>query len=48
MTDMKTVSVLLDQETYDKVVQIQKDTNTFSRSNVLRDLVKKGLKANEK
>lgn len=43
MTEMTTVSVLLEDETLDKIIQLQKDTNNFSRSDVLRILIKKGL-----
>lgn len=43
MTEMKIVSVLLEDETLEKIIQVQKDTNNFSRSDVLRILIKKGL-----
>lgn len=43
MTDMKNVSVLLEESTLKEVIRMQKKTNTFSRSNMLRDLIKRGL-----
>lgn len=48
MTKMKNVSVLLDDDTMKKVVKLQKKTNTFSRSNLLRDLIKRGLEVEKK
>ena len=47
MTKMKNVSVLLDDETMKKVVKLQKKTNTFSRSNLLRELIKRGLESSK-
>ena len=38
MTDKKIVSVILDDETLNKIIQVQKDTNDFSRSSVLNKL----------
>lgn len=43
MTDMKNVSVLLDQETLDKVIEMQKKHGIFSRSEMLRKVIQKGL-----
>ncbi|CDQ22615.1 ribbon-helix-helix protein, CopG family [Halobacillus karajensis] len=49
MTEMKNVSVLLDEETVEKIIHLQKKTGTFSRSSLLRDLIKRGLEMeNEK
>ena len=48
MTKMKNVSVLLDEETMKKIIKMQKKTNTFSRSNMLRDLIKLGLEYENK
>lgn len=43
MTDKITVSVLLDQETLDKVTALQKEREIFSRSAMLREIVEKGI-----
>ena len=48
MTEMKNVSVLLDEETLAKVTDLQKKTDTFSKSKMLRDLITKGLESNKK
>lgn len=42
------VSVLVDPDTYDRVVALQKVTGTFSRSKLLREIIDKGLKSFEK
>lgn len=47
MTEMKTVSVLLDDETLQKVIELQKETNTFSRAGMLRELIQKALEENK-
>lgn len=43
MTEMKSVSVLLEPETLAKITQLQKDESEFSRSKMLRVLIDKGL-----
>ena len=48
MTEKKTVSVLLDPETLDEIRELQKKTNTFSRSELLRDVIERGLKSKRK
>ena len=48
MTEMKNVSVLLDEETLKKVIKLQKKTDNFSRSNMLRRLIQRGLEAESK
>lgn len=48
MTDMKNVSVLLDDDTLKRVVKMMKKRNEFSRSKLLRDLIKAGLESNNK
>ena len=48
MTEKKTVSVLLDPETLDEIRELQKKTNTFSRSELLRDVIERGLKLKRK
>lgn len=48
MTEKITISVLLDQETVERVKEMQKRTGIFSRSAFLREVIEKGLKAVEK
>lgn len=48
MTEKKSVSVLLDPETLDEIRELQKKTNTFSRSEFLRDVIERGLKLKRK
>ena len=48
MTEKKTVSVLLDPETLDEIRELQKKTDTFSRSEFLRDVIERGLKSKRK
>ena len=48
MTEMKNVSVLLDEDTLKKVIKLQKKTNNFSRSNMLRLLIQRGLESESK
>lgn len=43
MTDKVSISVLLDQETLDKVIDLQKKKGIFSRSKMLRIIIEKGL-----
>lgn len=43
MTEMKTVSVLLEPETLEQIIQLQKDQTEFSRSKIIRVLIDKGL-----
>lgn len=44
MTDKVTVSVLLDPEVLEQVIELQKKYEIFSRSQFLRDCIDKGLK----
>lgn len=44
MTDKVTVSVLIEPETLDKLVDLQKESGIFSRSKLLREVIEKGLK----
>ena len=48
MTEKKSVSVLLDPETIVEIKELQKKTDTFSRSELLRDIIEKGLKSKRK
>ena len=48
MTEKVSVSVLLDPETLDEIRELQKKTNTFSRSELLRDVIERGLKLKRK
>ncbi|WP_154657908.1 ribbon-helix-helix protein, CopG family [Fictibacillus gelatini] len=46
--EKRMVSILVEQDTYDKITEIQKETGIFSRSKLLRDLIDRGLKTLEK
>jgi len=45
---MKNLSIVLDQETLDRIVKLQKKNDIFSRSSMIRTIVKKGIKEIEK
>lgn len=39
------ISIIMEQETLDKITDIQKKTGIFSRSKVLREIINAGLKS---
>jgi metal-responsive CopG/Arc/MetJ family transcriptional regulator len=43
MTEKVSVSVLLEQDTYNTITDLQKKHGVFSRSALLRDIIDKGL-----
>lgn len=46
--EKKTVSILVEQDTFEKLTQLQKETGVFSRSKLLRDIIDKGLEVYKK
>jgi metal-responsive CopG/Arc/MetJ family transcriptional regulator len=47
MTDKKTISVLLEPEVVEELTKLQSKYEVFSRSKLLREIIKHGLKAAE-
>jgi len=45
---MKNLSIVLDQKTLDRIIDLQKENGIFSRSGMIRKIVDKGIKEIEK
>lgn len=43
MSKMKVLSITLDQETIDRIAELQKKTGVFSRSEIVRNLIAESL-----
>lgn len=43
MEDMKRISVVMDEALHQEIVQLQKKYGTFSRSEMIRNLIHKAL-----